>query len=201
MAEKKWFEVTQKISVNDNDKILVYDANSQVSRTVEVGLLKGADNLTNEYVELEGKDGKLYRVFIDKEGNTKAIKSEAFTGNIPNESDNLEIDDLDENGEQLEIDKNGLFLFSLSFINTEDEPVTKLNYEEKNGEIVFKNAQIDGVEIDTEIFIEREDGEFFLTSTQKFNGIEVYRKRVLVKYSDLMACLNSEDLGIYDEID
>ena len=90
MAEKKWFEVTQKISVNDADKILVYDANSQVSRTIEVGLLKGADNLTNEYVELEGKDGNLYRVFIDKEGNTKAIKSEAFTANNPNEEDNLE---------------------------------------------------------------------------------------------------------------
>jgi len=90
MAEKKWFEVTQKISVNDTDKVLVYDTNNQVSRTIEVGLLKGADNLTDEYVELQGKDGNLYRVFIDKEGNAKAIKSEAFTGNIPSETDNLE---------------------------------------------------------------------------------------------------------------
>ena len=88
MAEKKWFEVTQKASVNNTDKILVYDGT--VSRTIEVGLLKGADNLTDEYVELEGKDGNLYRVFIDKEGNAKAIKSEAFTANIPNEEDNLE---------------------------------------------------------------------------------------------------------------
>ena len=90
MAEKKWFEVTQKISVNDTDKVLVYDTNNQVSRTIEVSLLKGADNLTDEYVELQGKDGKLYRVFVDKEGNTKAIKSEAFTGNVPSETDNLE---------------------------------------------------------------------------------------------------------------
>ena len=88
MAEKKWFEVTQKASVNNTDKILVYDGT--VSRTVQVGLLKGASNLTNEYVELEGKDGNLYRVFIDKEGNTKAIKSEAFTVNNPKEEDNLE---------------------------------------------------------------------------------------------------------------
>ena len=44
MAEKKWFEVTQKISVNDTDKVLVYDTNNQVSRTIEVSLLKGADN-------------------------------------------------------------------------------------------------------------------------------------------------------------
>ena len=88
MAEKKWFEATQKVSVNNTDKILVYDGT--VSRTIEIGLLKGADNLTNEYVELEGKDGNLYRVFIDKEGNTKAIKSEAFTANVPNVEDNLD---------------------------------------------------------------------------------------------------------------
>ena len=90
MAEtkKKWFSITQKGSVNDTDKILVYDGS--VSRTIEVGLLKGADNLTNEYVELEGKDGNLYRVFIDREGNTKSIKSEAFTSTVPKEEDNLE---------------------------------------------------------------------------------------------------------------
>ena len=90
MAEtkKKWFSITQKNSVNDTDKILVYDGS--VSRIIDVGLLKGADNLTNEYVELEGKDGNLYRVFIDREGNTKSIKSEAFTANPPNEEDNLE---------------------------------------------------------------------------------------------------------------
>ena len=88
MAEKKWFEITQKANVNSTDKVLVYDGS--VSRTVEVGLLQGSTNVTDEYVELEGKDGKLYRVFIDKEGNAKAIKSEAFTANPPSENDNLE---------------------------------------------------------------------------------------------------------------
>lgn len=85
---KNWFSVTQKTTVNNTDKILVYDG--AVSRTIEVGLLKGADNLTDEYVELQGKDGNLYRVFVDKEGNTKAIKSEAFTASVPSETDNLE---------------------------------------------------------------------------------------------------------------
>lgn len=88
MPEKKWFEVTQKTYVDDTDKILVYDG--AVSRTIEVGLLGGSNNLTEEYVELEGKDGKMYRVFVDKEGNTKAIKSEAFTASVPSETDNLE---------------------------------------------------------------------------------------------------------------
>lgn len=88
MAEKKWFEATQKGSVNNTDKVLVYDGTA--SKIVEVGLLKGADNLTDEYAELIGKDGKKYRVYVDKEGNTKAIKSEAFTAVVPQPTDNLE---------------------------------------------------------------------------------------------------------------
>ena len=48
MAEKKWFEATQKASVNSTDKILVYDG--AVSRTVEVGLLQGSTNVTDKYL-------------------------------------------------------------------------------------------------------------------------------------------------------
>ena len=43
MAEKKWFEITQKANVNSTDKILVYDG--AVSRTVEVGLLLLIDQI------------------------------------------------------------------------------------------------------------------------------------------------------------
>ena len=86
--ERKWFDVTQKSSVSNTDKILVYDGS--VSRTVEVGLLKGSDNLTNEYVELTGKDNKKYRVYVDADGKAKAIKSEAFTSTLPQPTDNLE---------------------------------------------------------------------------------------------------------------
>ena len=88
MATKRWFEVTQKNFVNNTDKILVYDGTD--SRIVEVSTIKGADNLTNEYVELMGADGNLYRVYIDALGNAKAIKSEAFTSADPNPTDNIE---------------------------------------------------------------------------------------------------------------
>lgn len=88
MAEKNWFSVTQKSSVNSTDKILVHDGT--VSRTVEVGLLQGSTNVTDKYVELTGGDGKLYRVMVDSEGKPQVIKSEAFTANTPNEEDNLE---------------------------------------------------------------------------------------------------------------
>ena len=88
MAEKNWFAVTQKNSVNSTDKVLVYDGTT--SRTVEVGLLQGSTNVTDGYVELTGGDGKLYRVMVDSEGKPQVIKSEAFTANAPNEEDNLE---------------------------------------------------------------------------------------------------------------
>lgn len=86
--ERKWFDTTQKSSVSNTDKILVYDGS--VSRIVELGLVKGADNLTNEYVELTGADGNLYRVYVDVLGNAKAIKSEAFTATLPKPEDNQE---------------------------------------------------------------------------------------------------------------
>ena len=63
MATKNWFSATQKTTVNDNDKILVYDGSD--SRIVEVSLLKGAANLTEDYVELKSVYGELYRVYID----------------------------------------------------------------------------------------------------------------------------------------
>ena len=88
MAEKKWFEATQKAKVNSTDKILVYDG--AVSRTVEVGLLQGSTNVTDKYVEITGGDGKLYRVMVDSNGKPHAIKSEAFTSNVPNIEDNLD---------------------------------------------------------------------------------------------------------------
>ncbi len=88
MAEKKWFEATQKASVNSTDKILVYDG--AVSRTVEVGLLQGSTNVTDKYVEVTGGDGKLYRVMVGSDGKAKAIKSEAFTSTLPNETDNTQ---------------------------------------------------------------------------------------------------------------
>ena len=87
MATKNWFDVTQKNTVNETDKILVYDETNG-SRIVPASSLKGADNLTDKYVEVTGDDGKLYRVKVDVLGNPVAVKSEAFTATAPSESDN-----------------------------------------------------------------------------------------------------------------
>ena len=52
-------------------------------------MIRGSSNVTDEYVELTGEDGNLYRVFVDYDGNTKAIKSEAFTATPPSVGDNI----------------------------------------------------------------------------------------------------------------
>ena len=86
--KKPWYTITQKNSVNPTDKILVYDGSN--SRIVEVSKIQGSTNVTDEYVELTGADGNLYRVYVDNLGNAKAIKSEAFTATNPSVTDNLE---------------------------------------------------------------------------------------------------------------
>ena len=60
MAEgKRWYSVTQKNKVNPTDKMLIYDGSA--SYVVPLSLVKGADNLTNEYVELEGEDAEVFK--------------------------------------------------------------------------------------------------------------------------------------------
>ena len=86
--KQQWYNITQKNSVNPTDKILVYDGSN--SRIVEVSKIQGSTNVTDEYVELTGADGNLYRVYVDNLGNAKAIKSEAFTAANPSVNDNLE---------------------------------------------------------------------------------------------------------------
>lgn len=86
MAEKYWFDINRKNSVNTSDLIMVYDGNS--SKLITADLLKGADNLNNEYVELTGEDGNLYRIKVDSLGKAHAIKSEAFTAVNPKPTDN-----------------------------------------------------------------------------------------------------------------
>jgi len=147
-------------------------------------------------------DGKDFRVILDKFDDQLYLEHTKYGKYLcstvvlqPYYEEELEDP---QNNEVLDIDKDGLFLFSLSFINTEDEPTTKLNYEEREGDYVFVDAKIDGVGINTEIFIKRKEGEFFLVSTKKFNDFEVYSKETKVKYSDLMACIAYEDENEYN---
>lgn len=106
-----------------------------------------------------------------------------------------ELNDSDKDEEQ----ENELFIFSFTSINTEDEPSMKINYVEKDGKYVFAGSKIDGVELETEIFIEKRDGEFFLTSRKTFNDLEFYKKEIPISYSDLISKVSYEDEDIYND--
>ena len=86
--ERKWFDTTEKGSVNNSDKILVYDGSA--SKLISAGLLRGSENVTDEYAELIGSDGKKYRVYVGVDGKPKAVKSEAFTAAQPQPESNIE---------------------------------------------------------------------------------------------------------------
>ena len=88
-AEKKWYEVTQKASVKNEDTVLVYDKDANSSYTIPVSLIKGTGVLTDTYTEIKGEDGQLYRVKVDVNGNPKAVKSAAYTASVPNVTDNI----------------------------------------------------------------------------------------------------------------
>lgn len=189
----------------------ILDLVELVDENLAQSYIKAIEKLPNEVIsKLEEKnlfvhDGKNFRVILDKYDDQLYLEHTQYgkymcTTIILQPFYEDEIEDSN-NGELMDIDKDGLFLFSLSFINTEDEPTMRLNYQEKDGEKIFTGAEVDGVEIDTEIFIKRKDGEFFLTSVKKFNGLDINTKQIPVKYSDLMSCISSEDMEAYGEID
>lgn len=82
----KWYDTTQKLSPNNTDLFPIYDGTD--TYLVPISSIKGVDNVTNEHLIVTAKDGNTYRIGVDYVGNIYAVKEEAYTGTIPNESDN-----------------------------------------------------------------------------------------------------------------
>ncbi len=106
-------------------------------------------------------------------------------------------DELIDEDKSEEEKENELFIFSFTSINTEDEPNMKINYIEKDGKYNYVGSKMDGIELDTEIFIEKRDGELFLTSRKTFNDMEIFKKEVQVTYQELLDCVAYEEEGEY----
>ena len=85
MAGKKISELPQ-ISKIDGEEFVPVVANG-ITKRVQTKLLKGADNLTNDYVELVGDDGKSYRLTI-KNGKYYVYPTIADTSEPPQEGEN-----------------------------------------------------------------------------------------------------------------
>ena len=78
---KKISELTQIVKLSGEEMIpLAIDGQNKM---VKVKNIKGADNLTEDYVEITGDDDKKYRVMV-KNGQIVAIPSEVFNKDISN---------------------------------------------------------------------------------------------------------------------
>ena len=99
------------------------------------------------------------------------------------------IDELDEElEEELDIDfgdMNQWFMFSLLISNAKGVAKLKVNYEEKDGKLIYKNAEINGVEIDYEVFLEKRNDDYFIMTTKYLNGHEIYKKEIPIELEDL----------------
>lgn len=88
---KKISQLTQTLKVTGEEFIpIVVDGDNKV---VKAKYLKGADNLSNEYVDLVGDDGKTYRMKVVN-GKAKVTNVEAYTSSPAAEGDNVLYDGL-----------------------------------------------------------------------------------------------------------
>ena len=88
---KKISDFTQILNPTGNEIIpVVIDG---MNKSIKVSALKGADNLTDKYIEVIGDDNKSYRVMV-KNGQVVAIPSEVFTATPVVDGDNARFDGL-----------------------------------------------------------------------------------------------------------
>lgn len=85
MANKKISQLTETINITNEDYIMLVQDGT--NKKTKVGLLKGADNLTSEFVELIGDDGNKYKIKT-KNGQVFIYPSVADTALPPVEGSN-----------------------------------------------------------------------------------------------------------------
>lgn len=74
----KMSELTEVVNVNNDDYLLLL-TNGE-NRKVKAKQLKGADNLSNKYLDLVDDDGQQYRMTINTDGTQTVYPIEAYTG-------------------------------------------------------------------------------------------------------------------------
>lgn len=91
MADTKISQLIQTINLTGEELVPVsIDGQNKVVKTK---YLKGADNLTNEYVEVTGDDGKSYRILV-KNQKAIAVPSEVYTSTPAKDGENVLFDGL-----------------------------------------------------------------------------------------------------------
>ncbi len=88
---KKMSELTQTTNITGEELILISLGGQ--NKTVKAKVLKGADNLTNDYLELLGDDGNTYRMSVVN-GETRIVRTDAYTSTPAKDGDNIYFDGL-----------------------------------------------------------------------------------------------------------
>lgn len=91
MADKKISELIEILNVDGTEYVPI--VSDGMNKKVKVSALKGSDNLTSNYVELIGDDGKTYRAVV-KDGQLIAYDKEVDTANPASSGDNALYDGL-----------------------------------------------------------------------------------------------------------
>lgn len=159
---------------------------SSVVRQLENGgKFKGFDKVFDSRLEFDGEmlefDYTQYDKYLDVAIRMYPLFEEEFS----DEFDELE-DELEEEFEMDFSDMNQWFIFSLTKSNVKGVAKLKINYEMKDGKPEYVGTDINGVEIDYQVFLEKRDEDFFVMITKYLNGMEIYKKEVPIKYEELL---------------
>ncbi len=113
-------------------------------------------------------------------------------------SDEVEDDDIDEAMEELQDDlfkMNQWFIFSLTKSNVKGIAKLRIDYELEDNELKYVGTDINGVEIDYQVFVEKRDKDYYIMITKYLNGHELLKKEIPIEYEELI-----EYSAVWDDI-
>lgn len=157
--------------------------------------------------------GKNFRIDLQDEEDMLEFQIEKFDkyfcGNVQiypycdfKLEDGVKFDESEEyDDEEVEIEDRHLFIFSLTLSDIQGEPVIRFNYEERDGKYIYKDTEVNGLELDYEVFIDKIGTDYFLTCIKQVNGIDAYVKRLPIEYNTLIEFADTADDANEDDID
>jgi len=110
--------------------------------------------------------------------------------------------ELKEMSEDKEDGEHSMLIASITKTNTDDEVFLKLFYNQKGNEIEFNRMEIPNgkYELDYSIYLDIEDGKYFLNYVASFNDLELKNVKKQVEYNELIeyACDKYDEVDLYN---
>jgi len=99
--------------------------------------------------------------------------------------------------EDLYKDVVNIKIFSYSYRNTKIKPEPfKVYFEERDGKYFYQGnnkKQNNDLDVKCEVYLLRDDNEFFLRSVRTINGWEIYDKQIPVTFDEIIHCVEDEE--------